>query len=255
MRHAGWHLTDGSQLMRITAIEPQEKHPDRYSLHLDGRFALGLDGAAVVAAGLYVGMELTEDDLERLRQTDAERKLWDAALRFLAPRPRSRAEVRQRLLAPRPARDRARGGDRTPPDAEAVERVLDRLQEQGLLDDQQFAAFWVENRDRFSPRGARAIAQELRQRGVSREAVEAAAAPELDAERALSAGRQRLRSVAGLDFAGFRDRLGPFLLRRGFSYEVAREAVRRLWDETHGEDVAADGENEDVSGGPSDDVW
>lgn len=246
--------------MRITAIEPQEKNPDRYSLHLDGRFALGLDGAAVVAAGLYVGMELTEVDLEQLRHVEAERKLWDAALHFLAPRPRSRAEVRRRLLTPRPNRNRDRERDRKPPDADAVERVLDRLQEQGLLDDQQFATFWVENRDRFSPRGARAIAQELRQRGVSRETVEAAAAPELDAERALAAGRRRLRSVAGLDFADFRARLGPFLLRRGFSYEVAREAVRQLWDETHGEDTVAvddadDDADEDVSGDPGGDVW
>lgn len=236
--------------MRITAIEPQEKHPDRYNLHLDGRFALGLDGAAVVAAGLYVGMELTEGDLEQLRRTEGERRLWDAALRFLAPRPRSRAEVRRRLLTPR--------RDREPPNAEAVERVLDRLQEQGLLDDQQFAAFWVENRDRFSPRGARAIAQELRQRGVSRETVEAAAAPEQDAERALAAGRQRLRSVAGLDFAGFRAKLGPYLLRRGFSYAVAREALRQLWDETHGEDgpsAADEDQDENVSGGPDGDVW
>lgn len=241
--------------MRITAIEPQEKHPDRYSLHLDGHFALGLDGAAVVAAGLYVGMELTDDDLERLRQAAAERKLWDAALRFLAPRPRSRAEVRRRLLTPRPSRNRER--ERSIPDADAVERVLDRLQEQGLLDDQQFAAFWVDNRDRFSPRGARAIAQELRQRGVSRETVEAATAPEQDAERALAAGRQRLRSVVGLDFTQFRDRLGPFLLRRGFSYDVAREVVRRLWDETHSEDAATadDEDGEDVSGGPVSDVW
>ncbi|HEX6798562.1 MAG TPA: RecX family transcriptional regulator [Ktedonobacterales bacterium] len=236
--------------MRITAIEPQEKRPDRYSLHLDGRYALGLDGAAVVAAGLYVGMELSEADVERLRQTEGERRLWDAALRFLAPRPRSRAEVRRRLLAPR--------RNREAPAAEAVDHVLDRLQEQGLLDDQQFAAFWVENRDRFSPRGSRAIAQELRQRGVSRETVEEATTPELDEERALAAGRQRLRSVASLDFAGFRAKLGPFLLRRGFSYEVAREAVRRLWDETHeGMDAVAGDEDqdEDVSGDPSGDVW
>lgn len=242
--------------MRITALDPQEKHPDRYSLHLDGHFVLGLDGAAVIASGLYVGMELSEADLERLRQTEAERRLWDAALRFLAPRPRSRAEVRRRLLALRPSR--SRNHERQAPDPEAVERVLDRLQEHGLLDDRQFAAFWVENRDRFSPRGSRAIAQELRQRGVSRETVEESASPEQDEERALAAGRQRLRSVAGLDFAAFRAKLGPFLLRRGFSYEVAREAVRRLWEEAHeGMDAAADDEDqgEDVSGDPGSDVW
>jgi regulatory protein len=218
--------------MRITALEPQERHSDRYNVYLDGRFALGIDGAVVVAAGLFVGMEVTAADLDHLRQSEAERWLWDAALRFLAPRPRSRSEVRRRLLMPR--------RNRETPTPEAVERVLDRLADQGLLDDQEFATFWVENRDRFNPRGSRAIAQELQQRGVSRETVDATAMPERDAARALSAGRQRLRALAGLDFAEFRAKLGPFLLRRGFSYQVAREVVRQLWEETQTGDVGAD---------------
>lgn len=218
--------------MKITSIEPQAHQPDRYNLFLDGRFALGLDGAAVVAAGLVVGMEISEDELARLRSDEGERRMLDAALRFLAPRPRSRAEVRRRLLAPRRHRE--------PADPDAVERTLDRLESLGILDDAQFAAFWVENRERFSPRSARAMGQELRLRGVSRETVEAAADPEQDEERALSAARQRLRTVAHADYPEFRAKLGQFLLRRGFSYEIARVTVRRLWEETRGAQASDD---------------
>src|SRR5215467_2597077 len=139
--------------MKITALEPQAHRADRYNLFLDGRFVLGLDGATVVVAGLAVGMELSEEELAGLRADEGERHLLDAALRFLAPRPRSRAEVRLRLLAPR------RGHE--PVQAEAVERALDRLASLGMLDDAEFAAFWVENRERFSPRSARAMSQEL----------------------------------------------------------------------------------------------
>jgi regulatory protein len=115
-----------------------------------------------------------------------------------------------------------------------VDRILDRLQQLELLDDRQFADFWIENRERFSPRSARALGQELRQHGVARETVDEVSDPDRDEERALAAGRQRLRSVAALDYQAFRARLGGFLLRRGFSYGVVRVAVRTLWQESRG---------------------
>jgi regulatory protein len=129
-----------------------------------------------------------------------------------------------------------------------VDHVLDRLAAAGVLDDREFADFWIDNRDRFSPRGARALGMELRQRGVDRATAETLTAPERDAERALTAGRQRLRSLAGLDYATFRARLGPFLLRRGFDYATARETVRQLWTETHDDTRApADDDASDIS--------
>lgn len=225
--------------MKITAIEPQAHHPDRYNISLDGRFAFGLDGAVIVAEGLTVGRELAPDDITRLQAADGERKLLDAALHFLAPRPRSRAEVRRRLLTPK--RNRAL------PSTEAVDRVLDRLEQMGLLDDREFAGFWVENRERFSPRSSRALGQELRQRGVSRETVDAVSDPDRDEERAVAAARQRLRTVANADYETFRTRLGQFLLRRGFSYTIARSAVRQLWEETHGEDAGDIDDDSDTS--------
>jgi regulatory protein len=223
--------------LTITALEPQERRPDRYNLFIDGAFALGLDEATVVAEGFYVGKALTSAELADLKSRVAEQGLFDAALRFLAVRPRSRAEVRRRLLTPRPKKP-------APGPAE-VERVLDRLAERSLLDDGDFAAFWVENRERFSPRSARALGQELRQRGVSRETVEAVSQPERDAERALEAGRQRLRAMAGTDYQTFRTRMGQFLQRRGFSYGVARDAVRALWTESGGTDDAGVGDGSD----------
>ena len=214
-------------LHTITALTPQPRHTDRWNVFLDGAFAFALDGAVVLARGLATGQELTDAEVERLRGAGIEQDLYAAALRFLATRPRSRSEVRRRLLRPRP--------NHPPPDPEAVARVLERLTDANLLNDEEFAAFWVENRERFSPRSARALGAELRQRGVDRATVDAATDATRDDERALEAGRQRLRSVAGLDYRAFRERLGGFLLRRGFGYAVAGRAVRSLWAESHDE--------------------
>ena len=219
-------------MARITGLEPQARQPDRWNLALDGAFAFALDGTVVVREGLAVGQELAPDDVERLRAAGAEQDLLSAALHFLGPRPRSRAEVRRRLMRPR--------ARKAPPDADMVERVLDRLAASQLVDDREFAAFWIENRERFNPRSARAMTVELRQLGVDRETAEAAIAPERDAERAVTAGERKLYALRGLDFDHFRERMGAFLLRRGFSYEVARVAVRELWARTGGDAASED---------------
>lgn len=212
--------------MKITALEPQTRNAGRYNLYLDGQFTCALSGSLVLDLGLIVGLELSATEVQQLQARAEEGALFERALRFLAPRPRSRAEVRRRLLTPR------RG--HPAPHLDLVERVLDRLEGLELQNDEQFAAFWVENRERFSPRSARALAFELRQRGVAREIIEQADAPDRDEERALAAGRQRLRALSNLSYDVFCTRLQQFLLRRGFSYGVAGRVARQLWEESGG---------------------
>jgi regulatory protein len=214
-------------------MQPHRRRSDEWHISLDGDYAFTLDGATLVAEGLAVSMELSEDDITRLRAAAEERRIYDAALSFLTARPRSRAEMRRRLLRPRP--------NRHTPAPEVVDHVLARLERMGLLDDREFSEFWVEQRERFSPRSASAVRFELRQRGVAREITEETVDSDQDEERALAAGRQRLRSLGGLDYETFRDRLGPFLLRRGFSYTIARQVTKTLWEESHGD--APDDEN------------
>ncbi|HET9109368.1 MAG TPA: regulatory protein RecX [Ktedonobacterales bacterium] len=216
----------------ITAVRPDERRPDHYHIEFDTGGELLLDEALVAEERLAPGDRLDEADIERLRAAAAERDVFDRAARFLAARPRSRAEVRRRLLRPSPRR--------APPPADAVERALDRLERLGYLDDAAFAAYWAEQRERFSPRSARAVRQELRQRGVDAETAAASADPDDDEARAVAAGRKRLASLAQADYQTFYTRMGGFLQRRGFGYGVARVAIRRLWAESHGEGFAND---------------
>lgn len=213
--------------MKITAIDPHKRHPDWWHIALDGEYAFTLDGGTLVAEGLSIGSELNDQDVERLRGVAEERRLLDAALSFLTVRPRSRMEVRRRLLQPR--------RNKPSPAPELVDRVLARLERMQLLDDRDFAGYWVEQRERFSPRAGYAMQQELRQRGVDRETAQAAAGDEQDEERALAAARQRARTLPTSDYESFRAKLGSFLLRRGFRYGLAQSVVRQLWEEQRGE--------------------
>lgn len=207
--------------MRITALEPQANNPDRINLFVDGRFLMGVNAVVVLQMDLRLEQELTLEQLEQLQSEEVEQRAVDRALNYLSYRPRSREEVRRYL----------RRKD-TPP--EVIESALARLDRLDFVNDRTFAGFWIESREHFSPRGARALKNELRMKGVDREVVDELVSDEQDEERALRAGRKKAISLINtpdIDFATFRNRLGSFLQRRGFGYQIATKTVRELWRE------------------------
>ena len=75
---------------------------------------------------------------------------------------------------------------------------------------------------------------ELRMKGVERDVVDELVNDEQDEERALRAGRKKamtLVNTTNIDYATFRNRLGSFLQRRGFGYQIVTKTVRALWKE------------------------
>ncbi len=116
-------------------------------------------------------------------------------------------------------------------DRRLVEKVVAGLKLQGLVDDAAFASFWRENRLSFSPRSSRLIGVELQRKGVARELIATTLSETDDDSAAYEAGQKKARSLADIDRQEFRRKLGSFLIRRGFSYEVCGKTVERLWQE------------------------
>jgi regulatory protein len=151
----------------------------------------------------------------------------EVAARFLATRPRTRWEVERRLR---------RAGTEEP----EILAALDRLTELGYLDDAAFARWWGEQRDRHSPRGRRMIEAELRQHGVPREVIEAyreehaeparaaedAGLPGDETERARQALAKHLRGRPMPGDARAVQRVGMYLIRRGFDADIVRTTLR-----------------------------
>ena len=201
---------------QITNLRYQKRTTERVNIYLDGAYAFALP--AVEAAHLRIGQQLSDVEIERLKALDLSSKAYDKAIRFLSFRPRSAAEVRRNL-------------EEAEYDEDVIEATLGRLVEQGCLNDAEFARFWVENRQRFNPKGPQALRQELRQRGVDGEAIDESLS-ELDSDEAAYRAAQpralRLAALAKEDPSAFRQKLGAFLLRRGFPYEVVQQVVKRL---------------------------
>ncbi|MGH2583635.1 MAG: regulatory protein RecX, partial [Dehalococcoidia bacterium] len=193
----------------------------RYNVFVDGEFALALDAEVLAGSGLRVDQPVTAERLRELAVTDLRKRALDGALRFLAARPRSEAEIRQRLLR--------RG---LPHDI--VVTTIERLREYGYVDDAEFSRFWVESRSGANPRGRYVVRRELRAKGVDQETVDTALEGLTEEASAAKAARKKARSLQGLEHRVFYTRLTGYLVRRGFGYEVVRQTVNDLWKSMNG---------------------
>ena len=140
----------------------------------------------------------------------------EIALRRLDQRPQTRAELASAL--------RTRGV----PDDAAVQ-VLDRFEEVGLVDDAKFAAGWAQSRHGARHLSRRAVALELRAKGVSAELIDQATATidqdaELDAARQVASAKRP--SLAGLAYPVAYRRLAGALARKGYGASVVAQVVR-----------------------------
>ncbi|MFD3733319.1 recombination regulator RecX [Streptomyces sp. NPDC058632] len=147
-------------------------------------------------------------------------------LRLLTGTPRTRKQLADALRK------------REIPD-EAAEEVLSRFEEVGLIDDSAFADAWVESRHHGRGLARRALAQELRTKGVDSTLIDAAVS-RLDSEQEESTARElvarKLRSTHGLDRDKRIRRLAGMLARKGYPEGLALRVVRRALEE-EGEDT------------------
>jgi len=203
---------------KITALRIGKGRKKRVNVFLDDRFAFSLEAEVVIKEGLQVGQELSASQIEALAKSDHFHRCLNVATHYLGYRPRSEFEVRARL--------QRRGFDDN-----NIGVVIARLKEQGLVDDMDFARFWKENRDSFSPRSQWLTRLELRQKGVADDIIEQVVGTVDDGDSAYRAALSKARRLSRSDYQDFRRRLGEYLKRRGFGYGVINLTVERVWEE------------------------
>ena len=208
-------------MRKISALVKGPGRAKTIKLFLDGRFAFSLKEELVLRERLEVGMGLSELRIASLQENNRYQKCLDTALRLLNYRPRSEQEINLRL------QQRGYGEN-------DILAVLANLKELGLVDDASFARFWADNRQTFNPRSRRMTETELKQKGVPAEIIERELSAIDDSENAYRAAFKYVRNLHTADYPGFRRRLGEYLRRRGFGYDVINATITRLWSEKEG---------------------
>ena len=165
-------------------------------------------------------------------------KLYARSLRYLSYRPRSVHEVKTSL--PKAAKSKSLAHENI--DNAMIESVLARLQEQKFLDDNEFAKWWIDQRNRVKPTGERLLKMELKQKGIDAEIVDEQIkgdkekmSNEISPLEALI--QRRIGRYKGLPEKEVYQKLGQFLMRRGFGYgEIKPELTKFLKKEYNTEE-------------------
>ena len=196
--------------MNITAIRPQQKIRNRYSVYCDDRYSFSVSETMLLQQGLVAGQELTVADLNKYKQLSSDDNSFNRALRYAAIRNHSQWEMEQYLKRKDVSEDQS-----------AV--ILARLADLGFIDDKNFANSWIENRRLLKPVSRRRLEQELRQKHVNSEIIKAALEEDSTEELVVLKNlitKKRMQS-------SYKDnqRLMGYLSRQGFSYDDIKNAM------------------------------
>jgi regulatory protein len=209
--------------MRITKIERQKKNPRRKNIYADGEYIIGISDETLVKAGLRTGDEIGEDRLKSLLQEEETSGAKRIALRFLAHRPRTVKEVRDKL----------RENEFSEAD---ISRTLEALTRSGLVNDTEFARMYVRDALAMKSMGKALLRRKLLLLGVDKTIVQEVVNESFEGvdERsaAVDAGRRFLQKSTAIrevsDKIRLRNRLSNFLARRGYSWEIISQVTRQL---------------------------
>lgn len=214
--------------MKITALKAQVRDKSRVNVFVDGTYSFSLDITQVAELGVRLNKEYTEKELAELEDESQFGKLYTRSLEYVLTRPRSQREMRDYLYRKTRDTPTKMGGMKKGVSKELTVRVFDRLQAKGYIDDEKFARFWVENRNVRKGISIRKLQSELGAKGVDRAIV----------ERVLDQGDRsdddEIKKIIAKKAVRYSDeqKLIAYLMRQGFRYDVIKDALQEINDDT-----------------------
>lgn len=202
-------------MAEITSITPQQKDKTRCNLEIDGKFYCRMKLDTVLKSGLKVGMSIDTDFLSHLQLESEKLTALDKALKHISVTMKTEKEIRDFL--------RRKGYLQ-----EVSDYVLDKMKDYGFVDDETFAASYIESASKR--KGSRLIQLELRQKGVDGQTIDDALSALDDETESAKRCLERYMRGKPFDEATIRKAYRN-LLSKGFDYDTAKQAIESLKDE------------------------
>jgi regulatory protein len=207
--------------LKVTSISVQKRDKDRVNISINGKYRFSLDIFQLGEIGIKVGKEYTEEALVSLEDESQFGKLYMRSLEYCLMRPHSQRELRDYLY--KKTRDsRTQTGEiKKGVSVGLTERVFNRLQEKGYIDDEKFASHWIENRNLRKGSSKRKLSAELSAKGVERTIIERLLS-ETDRD-----DQSELQKIIEKKRSRYDDpqKFMSYLARQGFSYDDIKAAL------------------------------
>lgn len=209
-------------MAKLTKITTQKKHKSRYNIFLDKgngeEYGFSVDEDVLVKYRLQKNMDLDDATIQALIQTDTLHKSYSLAINYLSYRMRSEKEIRDYL------KDKET-------DPEQIEEVIKKLDQERLLDDQEFANSLVRTRIMTSSKGPLLLKKELLDKGVSAvKADEAITFYSFDKqyEKALKFAEKKMKNDGRKSYRQQIQSVQQTLMQKGFKGDVIQEVLANL---------------------------
>jgi regulatory protein len=211
---------------KISALTAQQKDPNRINVMVDGKYRFSLDISQVVSLGVKIGKEYTDTELAEIEGESQFGKLYSRGLEYCLMRPHSAREVKDYLWRKTRAtkyKSRKTGEikEREGVAPELADRVYEKLLDKGYVNDNNFARYWVENRNITKGTSKRKLEAELRAKGVASDIISKhliATMRSDDDELQKIIAKKRRRYADDQKFM-------QYLARQGFGYDDIKRAL------------------------------
>ena len=207
--------------MLITKIEKQKKNNKRYNLYIGGEFYCGLYDDTILKFGIASGDDISVEKLQHIRDFDEYIYGKKISFDYLSYRIRTTAEIKKKL----------KSKDISPV---IIEKVINHLNELGLLNDEEFAKQLITEKIKNKPAGKRLLQQKLFEKGISKQVSETSISKflteEAEKQMALKVYDKLKPKLKGIEKQKAKQKIYETLARKGFEYDIINEIIREKAD-------------------------
>jgi len=202
--------------MKITKIEQQKKNKNRMSVFIDGEFSFGADSFTILSLKLSEGIEITEEQLAKIKNTSIYEDAKTYATKLISSRSYTVHAMREKLLL--------HIGDE-----EITEKTINILKEYKLLDDYDYAMRYAHDLIHLKKLGLKRVKWKLCEKGIPSSIAEKVL-EELDFEDTIS---ENLESLAIKKLANNFDiknimKVKRYLASRGYSFDEINSVFSKI---------------------------
>ena len=203
--------------MKITRLKRGVRNAQKIAIYVDSKYTFSVLESILIDENLYIDKEITEVDLDRIRELSEALEIKVKLINLISRRPRSEKEVTQYIAKQRLT--------------DNSEKVIVLLKEDGYIDDTKFAKWWIDQRVAFRNKSSNEIRNELRNKGISNDIIENAieetnmSENEVSSIKLLAGKKQNLLQHKNLTTEQMNEKIVQFLLRKGFRWEIIQKSL------------------------------
>lgn len=212
-------------MKKISRITTQKKRKNRFNIFLDDgqgeQYGFSVDESVLIAYKLQKNLELDDELIETLIQKDDLHKSYTLTINFLSYRMRTKKEIHDYLV-------------KKEVDEEHIKQIIERLTNEGLLEDSQFADAFVRTRIQGSIKGPKLVKRELIEKGVPAQVATESIAQytfDIQLEKINKWIDKKMNNQGKDSFKKQLQQLHVTLMQKGFDQDVIKEAVSELDEE------------------------